>query len=208
MVEDGLQSIHQILPERLDLLIQRPYIAALEQRDQVLRALGKKIGNGFLVRTHNESLSVCVNASGHRLLNQCPGQPLVELAGGGQAGLELVAEGHQLVELGDDAVLFGEWRQRYGDTANFSDAQVEKSTCRDGKPLHVSHTNGRIQVQSKILNLLCNFRTNAHEAVLVDTISDLPPPDGTSTNLALTTVTLNDQEITGIQSPLFKLIQR
>ncbi|MNR27771.1 hypothetical protein D3C85_1450570 [compost metagenome] len=72
----------------------------------------------------------------------------------------------------------------------------------------MSHTNGRIQVQSKILNLLCNFRTNAHEVVLVDTISDLPPPDGTSTNLALTTVTLNDQEITGIQSPLFKLIQR
>ena len=33
---------------------------------------------------------------------------MVEVLGGGEADFELVAEGHQLVHLGNDAVLFGE----------------------------------------------------------------------------------------------------
>src|SRR5690554_7845757 len=50
---------------------------------------------------------------GHGLLDQGIGQLLVHLAGLVQAGFELVAERHQLIDFGDDAVLFGEWRDRY-----------------------------------------------------------------------------------------------
>jgi hypothetical protein len=38
--------------------------------------------------------------------------------GGGELGFEAVAEGHQLVDLGDDAVLLGEGRGGIGGTTN------------------------------------------------------------------------------------------
>lgn len=44
--------------------------------------------------------------SGHCLLDQHIGQLLLQLAGGGDAGLELIAQRHQLIDFGDDAVLF------------------------------------------------------------------------------------------------------
>ena len=31
--------------------------------------------------------------------------------GGGKLGFQLVAQRHQFIDLGDDAVLFGEWRE-------------------------------------------------------------------------------------------------
>ena len=52
----------------------------------------------------------CYSADG--LLDDGVGE--VELGGLGvaEAGLELVAERHQFVDLGDDAVLFSEWWKR------------------------------------------------------------------------------------------------
>ena len=51
--------------------------------------------------------------SGESLLDQGAGQLFVELAGLGQASFELVAEGHELIYFGDDAVLFGKWGKGY-----------------------------------------------------------------------------------------------
>ena len=34
--------------------------------------------------------------------------------GGGELGFQAVAEGHQFIDFGDDAVLFGEWWDRNG----------------------------------------------------------------------------------------------
>ncbi|MNH35490.1 hypothetical protein D3C79_961780 [compost metagenome] len=58
MLDDSLQAVNEVFPQRLHLLVQRPHVTALEQGDQVLRALGKQVGDGFLVGTHRMSLSV------------------------------------------------------------------------------------------------------------------------------------------------------
>ena len=46
------------------------------------------------------------------------------LAGLGQLGLELIAQGQQFIDFGDDAVLFGEGRQWHGDAADLANAQI------------------------------------------------------------------------------------
>ena len=43
--------------------------------------------------------------------NQRGGEACLQRAGLGEAGLEAVAEGHQFIDFGDDAVLLGEGRQ-------------------------------------------------------------------------------------------------
>lgn len=45
--------------------------------------------------------------SGYRLLDEHGGQLGVLLAGLGQLGVDLIAQDHQLINLGDNAVLFG-----------------------------------------------------------------------------------------------------
>jgi hypothetical protein len=48
--------------------------------------------------------------------DQGGGELLVEVAGLAQAGFELVADRHELVYFGDDAVLLGSWRERNSQT--------------------------------------------------------------------------------------------
>lgn len=66
---------------------------------------------------------------------------LIHLTGLDKAGFELVAERHQLIDFGDDAVLFFERWQCHWDASDFSDTQVEKTTCRNSKTSHMGHAN-------------------------------------------------------------------
>ena len=58
---------------------------------------------------HSRTLSLLSDG----LFHQGIGQMQLGLLGLLQAGFELVAEGHQLVDFGDDALLLHVWRQRY-----------------------------------------------------------------------------------------------
>lgn len=60
----------------------------------------------------------------HGLLDQGTGQMLTQLAGLAKTGFELVAERHQLIDFGDDAVLFWEWGQGNNCLFDFPEIQI------------------------------------------------------------------------------------
>ena len=83
--------------------------------------------------------------SADSLLDEGVGEVALGGLGGAEAGLELVAEGHQLVDFGDDAVLFGEWRKWNGDGPDLSNTQVVKTASSYRQSLHFVDSRRRIQ---------------------------------------------------------------
>ena len=68
--------------------------------------------------------------------DQGGGEAFLLGAGLGEAGLEAVDEGHQFIDFGDDAVLFGERREvEYGNRATLRQlncGQCHPIVCHDG----------------------------------------------------------------------------
>src|SRR5215470_6829755 len=92
---------------------------------------------------------------------------------GGELGFELVAQGHQFVYPGDDAVLFGERGKRDFNLAYFPNTETIKSAGCDSQTLHDGHSRWRVkELQNKGADLEIKW-TTSNDMILMNAALDL-----------------------------------
>ena len=103
--------------------------------------------------------------------------------GGGELGFELVAQGHQFVYPGDDAVLLGERGKGDFNLAYFPNAEAIKSAACDGQTLHDGRSRWRVkELQNKWADLEGRW-TTSNDMILMNAALDLTVPNSASANL-------------------------
>lgn len=100
-----------ILPQQAELRIVAPGILPLIERDQIAALAVKQANDRASVRLH---AGVIRSGRFEGVVKYGFEQARADLFASREAGFELVAQGHQLIDLGHDSLLLGKWRERDG----------------------------------------------------------------------------------------------
>ena len=86
------------------------------------------------------------------LLDEAVGEVELGGLGGGEARFELVAQHHQLIDLGDDAVLFGKGWKRYWEVSCVGEADIWLSVY-DSRPEHIINSVWAVKIVEKVARI-------------------------------------------------------